>query len=803
MNNPSRMFCILVLVAMMAGVPSARAEWPESGVPVCTAASDQRYPAVAEDGCGGMIIAWYDYRSGDNDIYVQRIDATGEARWTPAGLPVCTVTGSQVSPRIISDGEGGAIVTWPDMRAGNYDIYAQRIDASGAVLWTADGIAICAATGAQSSPELVSDGAGGAIVTWYDYRAGNYDIYIQRVDGSGSILWTVGGVALCTVTGSQYYPQIVSDNFGGAVVAWYDYRAGNYDIYAQRVDAAGDPMWDADGVAVCTASGTQTTPRIVSDGACGAIVTWMDNRGGTYDVYVQRIDGWGSTRWMADGVVLCSATGTQRYPEIASDGAGGAIVVWEDNRAGNYDVYTRRVDASGNALWTADGVALCTAAGTQHLPLVVPDGSGGAVAVWNDNRSGDYDLYAQRFDAAGAVSWAAGGVVFCDAAEDQEYQRLIPDGFGGVMAAWQDERSVSLDIYAQAFDGEGRAVLLEPEIRSVSDVPDDQGGTVYLRWNAARLDLLMNETMSHYTIWRAIDAGEAALLIENGAVTLESLSASGAAGQGPVIRTETLAGTTWFWELVDSPDAFYFESYGVTVATLFDSTAVCDEYHYFQVIAHTTDPGVFWISAPDSGRSVDNLSPCAPLALTGTRQYLPDGLLLAWAANAETDLECYRVYRGLGEEFVPSEDNLLGSPRETVCFDSEWSPGTGYCYKVSAVDVNGNESDRALLRSESVTGGDGADTPPAFSLLQNYPNPFNPSTMVAFILAQRAHVRLTIYDPAGRLVRVLMDGTLQAGRHEEAWDGCDGTGGQAASGVYFCRLEAGKFEQTRKIILLR
>ena len=149
------------------------------------------------------------------------------AYWVQDGVAICTATGGQWSPMIVSDGAGGAIVTWYDSRNGSTDIYTQRVNASGSVQWAADGVAISTATGAQQYPTITSDGAGGAIVTWSDNRSGNYDIYVQRVNTSGSVQWTTDGVALCTAAGDQQYPTIISDGAGGAIVTWYDSRSGS------------------------------------------------------------------------------------------------------------------------------------------------------------------------------------------------------------------------------------------------------------------------------------------------------------------------------------------------------------------------------------------------------------------------------------------------------------------------------------------------------------------------------------------------------------------------------------------------
>jgi hypothetical protein len=186
-----------------------------------------------------------------------------------------------------------------------------------------------------------------AIVTWFDRRSGNEDIYAQRISAGGTVQWIADGVALCTATASQQYPTILSDGASGAIVTWQDFRSGTMDIYAQRISADGTIQWTANGVALCTATGGQYEPKIDSDGGGGAIVTWDDSRGGNYDIYAQRISAGGTVQWTVDGVVLCTATGDQEYPTIAPDGAGGAIVTWQDYRSGNHDIYAQRVQGNG------------------------------------------------------------------------------------------------------------------------------------------------------------------------------------------------------------------------------------------------------------------------------------------------------------------------------------------------------------------------------------------------------------------------------------------------------------------------
>ncbi|MCX5753310.1 MAG: hypothetical protein NTW97_06630, partial [Candidatus Krumholzibacteria bacterium] len=762
MSRAMKAVPFVVLFALIIAVPSVRAYWVQDGVGLCTATGSQSNPTIIYDGAGGAIVTWQDHRSGSAHIYAQKVNASGTAQWTANGVPLCTATGDQQYPTITSDGAGGAIVTWRDSRGETYDIYAQRINASGTAQWTTDGVALCAATNSQSDPRIVSDGAGGAIITWIDFRSGsNYDIYAQRVNASGTAQWTTDGVALCTTTGSQYSPTITSDGAGGAIIAWTGDSTGTYDIYTQKVNASGTAQWTANGVPLCTATGTQDSPAITSDGAGGAIVTWIDERYGTFHIYAQRINAPGTTQWTADGVALCWATGDQHYPAIDSDGAGGAIVTWYDGRIGIYnthDIHVQRVNASGATQWMTNGVPLCTAAGDQHSPMITSDGAGGATVTWQDRRrESNYDIYAQRVNASGTAQWTTDGIALCPATSGQENPKIISDGAGGAIVTWQDFRSGNNnDIYAQSIDTYGRIGFLNPAIHSIRDVPGDQGGHVNLAWDASRVDYTSGE-ITRYTIWRALSTSAALMMVESGAELLSGPEEISSAAGKPQVRMERLSGRTFYWSLVDSHDAYYLQNYSKIVATAFDSSSATTQYNYFQIIAHTSDARTFFVSAPDSGRSVDNIAPCPPTSLAGAECYTPAGLMLTWNRNTDADLGHYAVYRGTSAGFVPGAGNIIASSPDTTTFDGSWSYSSGYYYKVSALDIHGNEGGFALLTPDGVTGADKPKAPDASFLAQNYPNPFNPTTRIAFGLSAPGHVSLRIYDAAGRLVRALVN----------------------------------------------
>jgi hypothetical protein len=194
------------IVVLQLFITSANAQWatdPTINTPICTALNGQASPTIVSDGAGGTIITWQDDRGTitGNDIYAQRMNGSGVPQWNINGVAICAYSGSQLSPNIVYDGTGGAVITWQDMRnATKNDIFAQRVNSSGAMQWLTNGVSVCQNTGWERMfHTAVSDGAGGVIITWQDNRGGasDWDIYAQRINSSGTALWGTNGTAIC------------------------------------------------------------------------------------------------------------------------------------------------------------------------------------------------------------------------------------------------------------------------------------------------------------------------------------------------------------------------------------------------------------------------------------------------------------------------------------------------------------------------------------------------------------------------------------------------------------------------------
>lgn len=389
-------------------------QWAAGGVPICTAISEQPYATVMPDGNGGAIIAWTDGRGSDTDVYAQKINASGVVQWANNGVPICTAIGYNFGPFMVSDGNGGAIIAFSDRRndPNSADIYAQSINASGIVQWATDGIVICSDPSTSFSPQIVPDGSNGAIITWHDFRNGNFDIFAQRVNPSGIVQWATDGIPICTAPGAQTSPSLTYNPNGNIIITWADARndaTSAIDIYAQCINSSGIAQWPTNGVMVCDAINNQNLPLLISDGNNGGIIVWEDLRtaANSRDVYAQRINANGSVQWAANGVALSTATDNQRYCKIISDQNGGAIITWQDDRLGNSssDIYAQRINSNGFVQWATNGAPVSTATNIQRNPFMVSDGNGGAIITWGDNRAiTNYDVYAQRINTSGTLA---------------------------------------------------------------------------------------------------------------------------------------------------------------------------------------------------------------------------------------------------------------------------------------------------------------------------------------------------------------------------------------------------------------
>ncbi|NWG28303.1 MAG: T9SS type A sorting domain-containing protein [Ignavibacteriaceae bacterium] len=158
----------------------------------------------------------------------------------------------------------------------------------------------------------------------------------------------------------------------------------------------------------------------------------------------------------------------------------------------------------------------------------------------------------------------------------------------------------------------------------------------------------------------------------------------------------------------------------------------------------------------------------------------------------------YKIVEEAGGNTVGIEDNT-----ETIALQYVFDD----IYSTTATELRNNYAIKFTTNSPTIVSVNEDDEvsgiPDNYILEQNYPNPFNPETHISYSIPEQAFVKLCIYDINGILVRTLYEGDLSAGRYHTVWNGENSSGFKVGSGVYFYRIQANSFVQTRKMILLK
>lgn len=422
-----------------------------------------------------MFVVWSETLGATgSDLYLQKVNALGNIEFPEAGIVVCNAEGSQSSVTAIPDNAGGIIILWQDARVSTSqsDIYMQRFNSEGVAQWAANGIPLVNSTFNENGIEALTISGTRFAAVWRDGRNGNLDLYANYfliADGSRV---NATDIAIAVQPNTQTRQVMTTDDAGGFIVVWEDPRISttNSDLYIQRVNAAGDALWGANGTAVVTAVFNQLQPAIAKDGAGGAVVVWTDNRLSATDqnLYAQRFNAAGAAQWTPDGIAVVTAAGNQNNALIINDGSTNSIVSWSDNRVSTNDrnIFAQKINSNGELLWSSQGETIANAPFNQPNAVtslkMVSDSTGGAIIVWDDNRANNttsgLDIYGQRITGAGVSLWTKGGQALADrASSNQRVPVLLPSVGNRAIVTFLDGRSGTANggIYASQIEQDG------------------------------------------------------------------------------------------------------------------------------------------------------------------------------------------------------------------------------------------------------------------------------------------------------------------------------------------------------------
>ncbi len=342
-------------------------------------------PDIAFDANGNALVAWWELSAAGKASIMAAYYSVGTG-WGTATLLEDDDRGDAYMPKVAFDADGTALVIWFQYDGVRHYVWSNRY--TPAVGWA--GAELIQSTLAQSGyyPELARTADGDAVAFW------------QQLDYSGtSTMWanryTAGvgwGVAeqVSDSTGYAYSHAVATDAAGNAIAVWGVQQNSRYDLWFSRYDTVSG--WGTPALLETQDTGNAYYPKIVMDDAGNAVVVWMQSNGSVYSLMARRYavgSGWGAPQLIEN-----DDTGSAYPAQLAMDGSGNVLVVWRQYNGGVSNIWSNRYRA-GIGWGTAQ--LLETAAGTADYPHVAMNASGDGVAVWQQ-LDGAYSIWSRRFE---------------------------------------------------------------------------------------------------------------------------------------------------------------------------------------------------------------------------------------------------------------------------------------------------------------------------------------------------------------------------------------------------------------------
>jgi hypothetical protein len=532
-----------------------------------------------------------------------------------------------------------------------------------------------------------------------------------------TMYWESNGTGIANTTrtegGSEDAVSMISDGQGGCFIAWlYNDPVTGDDIYAQHMDVFGNALWGGNGTPVCRAEFEQYNPKIVSDGNGGIIVAWADNRNNDWDenIYAQRISAEGNALWEGNGTIVSNADSTQNYINMVSDNHGGAIIVWEDDRGSDDDIYAQRINGNGISLWTANGTLISLEGDEDDNPNVYMNDADDVFIAWVTYNKDEEHIFSQKLNLLGANQWAVGGVQVKKALDnglDIIIPKIIDDTAGGIIVGWMEENSDwDLMIYMNRISATGtrlwgtKGVILSSESNDVTfDIISDGLGGYY----ATFIDDYGHQVVNHYSL-NGHDDWEESVRIDSGeSVSWPTKLVSDLKGGVIITWSENVGAANWriFTQRINATGAAQWlsganEISNITNNDRFIYGAVSDTaggiiVAFFDVRNGNTD-----IYAQ---RIKEFTAPLAPILTVNTATTPTGAITLDW--NDVIDANNFTVYRST-QPIVAITGGLsviANGITASTCGDALSTYGT-YYYAVVARNSEGNS---ALSNNQKVT----------------------------------------------------------------------------------------------------
>ncbi|MBC8052892.1 MAG: hypothetical protein H7Y13_07495 [Sphingobacteriaceae bacterium] len=346
---------------------------PGNNAPVPSPASTSKIPhAIKIDlNTDFEVLLWENTSTVEYAIpqfFVQKTNRAGDLFWRKN---IELTNGDRIiqsSHKLIPDGNGGVIITWEQRPEDieETDLYAQRIDSEGSKLWGETGIIVNASSGSQISPFIVTDGQGGAIIAWTDSRNDpgnkNWDIYAQHLNSNGDIEWLEEGVVLSSDSKDEYIGQLLAEKNGGFTIVWnmvIPNVAGEgegYEFFTKKIDSKGGCNTTLASTKFLTLPVGTTKYRLgdalLDDGNGGFFLSLLSNVDNKDHRYLQHVNPSGNATFKNDlGILINASINPDEIINYQVDTLGNLTLTFQENTDSLLLTTIQKFDAEGHVFF--------------------------------------------------------------------------------------------------------------------------------------------------------------------------------------------------------------------------------------------------------------------------------------------------------------------------------------------------------------------------------------------------------------------------------------------------------------------
>ncbi|MCS7249763.1 MAG: hypothetical protein N2323_06235 [candidate division WOR-3 bacterium] len=416
---------------------------------------------------GRIAITFSDFRDGNSSPYFlilnlngqrlmeeERVSDDGGLRWK--GEPAVAFFDNRIA------------VAWEDRRNCNSDIYYQIYDSLGNRLFNNRKANDDNTSQDQRGVSIAFLPNRKFVIVWEDWRNDYGDIYLQIFDENGNKIGNNLRVNDDPIGFAwQYSASIGVKSNGQFIILWEDGRNGNWDIYCQIFDFYGNRIGNNFKINDDNTSAWQFSPRIYVNKNNYWLVVWEDERNGNWDIYAQIFDSLnrriGNNFLINDDNTLAN----QNSPSCSADTLGNFIIAFSCERRGNWDIYKQRLTQEGIRIGNNELVNDDLSNLSQNSPWVVSLSNNSHLILWQDKREGNDDIYAQFYDENN-IKIGNNFKINNDYASSHQRCPFISANQQFFGICWEDERKEECHIYATFFDTLGNFLIPNKKISEVS-----------------------------------------------------------------------------------------------------------------------------------------------------------------------------------------------------------------------------------------------------------------------------------------------------------------------------------------------